>query len=338
MTLDTLDMFKATIELPEQMALAKKSYETLDLIAHENIENVLILGMGGSSIAGDIAVSFANQISPVPVSVIKSYEVPAFVDTTTLVIAISFSGNTEETVIAAEECFEAGACMVAVSSGGNLKKLASDWDISHIELPSSIPQPRAAIGAMTVPVLLILEQVGLIPGASNWLDVTINHLMKLKDIYGSSLIEHTANSLVNTIPLIYSSYGIGQVAVDRFKKQINENVKSPAFSNLYPELCHNELAGWGIMGDVTRQAISLVQIKFDNVHPQMLRRMKWVKDQLTEQVKDIIEIKAHGDCDLCQLFDIIYKTDLISLKMADILEIDPGPIPILNELKEYLKS
>ncbi len=331
-------MLQAVLDLPDQMNQAKNAYKPLKLINHDNIENVVIFGMGGSSIAGDIAASFASQLSPVPVTVVKSYEMPAFVGTSSLVISISFSGNTEETVTSSEECYEAGASMVAISSGGALEKLASEWQIEHIKLPNSIPQPRAAIGAMTVPVLKILEQVGLLPGANNWIDATIKHLGKNKNLYESKLINDVSNSLVNTIPLIYSSAGMGQVAVDRLKKQINENVKAPAFVNVYPELCHNELAGWGIMGDVTRQVLSLVQIKFDDIHPQMNRRMQWVKEVLNEQVREVVELNAQGDCDLCQLFDIIFKADLISIKMAEIIGVDPGPIPVLNDLKEFLKS
>ncbi len=331
-------MLNATLDLPDQMEVAKKNYTPLKLIDHDNIENVTIFGMGGSSIAGDIASSLANEFSSVPVSVVKSYEMPAYVGPSSLVIAISFSGNTEETITSSEECFEAGASMVVISSGGELQKLATDWQIEHIKLPKSIPQPRAAIGAMTVPILLILEQVGLMPGASLWIDSTVKHLKKLKGSYDSKLIVDSSKALLNSIPLIYSSAGLGQIAVDRLKKQINENVKAPAFVNVYPELCHNELAGWGVMGDITRQVLSLVQIKFDNVHPQLERRMKWVKNILNEQVKEIVELKALGDCDLCQLFDIIYKSDLISLKMAELIGIDPGPIPVLNELKDYLKN
>ncbi|MGH7734511.1 MAG: SIS domain-containing protein, partial [Gemmatimonadales bacterium] len=166
-TLDTLGMFEAAAGLPEQVATAVGAAHGLDgLPDHAYVENVVVLGMGGSGIAGDVMVAVAGPFLPVPVCVVKSYDLPDFVGRGSLVFAISFSGNTEETVEAAGEAADAGASLVAVTSGGELAALAEEWGAPIVPVPGDIPQPRAALGAMAVPPLVVLEDMGLFPGAS----------------------------------------------------------------------------------------------------------------------------------------------------------------------------
>ncbi len=340
-TPDSLGMWEATLSLPEQVESACNQELNLNgLPSHDDVENVVILGMGGSGIAGDIAVALGGPLFPVPVSVVKSYETPAFVGSGSLVFAISFSGETEETLSAVEEAYEDGAWVVAITNGGTLAELAKEWEVPLIHVPGSIPQPRAGIGAMTIPVLVVLEQVGLFKGAKDWISESVSNLVKRRDQIDTKadLTKGIAEKLNGTIPLIYGSSGIGSVAVDRWKKQINENVKSPAFGGVYPEVCHNELAGWGLFGDITRQALSLVQLRTEGIHPQLTRRMKWVGEVMRESVSEVIDVEAQGENDLAQLMDLVFLGDIVSLRMANLVQLDPGPIPILNELKNFLKG
>src|ERR1700722_9293853 len=163
-TVDTLGIFEATASLPEQVAGAIGAGRQLDgLPDHDDVENVVVIGMGGSGLAGDVLVAVAGPFLPVPVTVVKSHELPDFVGRGSLVFAISFSGDTEETVEAAGEAFEAGASLVAVTGGGALGRLAEEWGAPVVEVPSTIPQPRCAVGAMSVPPLIVLEEIGLFP-------------------------------------------------------------------------------------------------------------------------------------------------------------------------------
>ncbi|MDR3649118.1 MAG: SIS domain-containing protein, partial [Acidimicrobiales bacterium] len=116
----------------------------------------------------------------------------------------------------------------------------------------------------------------------------------------------------------------------------NENAKAPAFAAVYPELCHNEIAGWGQHGDVTRQVLTLVNLRHDAEHPQLARRFAFVSDVLREVVADIIEVRAQGEGDLAQLLDLILVGDFVSLHLAAREGIDPGPVPVLEELKRRL--
>src|SRR5438309_2850060 len=151
---DSQGMLQATASLPEQVAEAAERASGLDgLPAFDDVQSVVVIGMGGSGIAGDVVAAVAQPFMPVPVVVAKSYELPAFVGEGSLVFAVSFSGDTEETVEATTEAAVQGAKVVVVSGGGELTRLAKAWSAPLITVPDDIPQPRAAVGALAVPPL-----------------------------------------------------------------------------------------------------------------------------------------------------------------------------------------
>jgi glucose/mannose-6-phosphate isomerase len=340
-TVDSLGMFDAAAALPEQVAAAPAAARGLEgLPSHDYVENVVVLGMGGSGIAGDVMVAVAGPFLPVPVTVVKSYAPPDFVGRGSLVFAMSFSGDTEETVEAAGEAAAAGASLVVVSSGGELTRLAGEWGAPVIPVPGDIPQPRAALGAMAIPPLIVLEEVGLFPGAAQWVALAVEQIARRRDALcrPANAAEGIARRLQRTIPLVHGAHGLGATAALRWKAQVNENAKSPAFSAVYPELCHNEIAGWGQHGDITRQVVSLVNLRHDGEHPQVLRRFEIVTDILREVVADVVEVRAEGEGDLAQLLDLVMMGDFVSLHLAALEGIDPGPIPVLSDLKARLRE
>lgn len=337
--LDTLGMWEVTADLPEQVDEAATRTRSLDgLPSRDSIENVVVLGMGGSGIAGDILISAAGPFLPVPVAVCKSYTLPAFVSEASLVFAVSCSGNTEETLEAASEAALNGAKIVCVTGGGELANLAKAWGAPTVEVPSTIPQPRAALGAMAIPPLIVLEKMGLFPGAQQWVDLAVSQLQRRRD---RLQLEHNdaadiARRIGRTIPLIHGGGVLGGTAATRWKTQINENANAPAFSAVHPELCHNEVQGWGQHGDVTRQVMTLVTLRHDHEHPQVSRRFDLVSELLREVVGDIVEVRAEGEGELAQLLDLVMIGDFVSLHMAAREGIDPGPVPALAGLKETL--
>jgi glucose/mannose-6-phosphate isomerase len=332
-------MWGATLGLPEQVESAVSAARGVDgLPGHERVENVVVLGMGGSGIAGDVLVAAAAPFMPVPVTVVKGYEPPDYVGTGSLVFAMSFSGDTEETLEAAAASYEAGASLIVVAGGGALAELAGEWEVPLVPVPAGIPQPRAALGAMAIPPLVLLEQIGLFPGAVQWVDQAVEQLRIRRDELArpGNRAEELARRIGRTIPLVHSSQDLGAAAALRWKAQVNENAKSPAFFNVYPELCHNELAGWGQHGDATRQLVTLVNLRHDAEHPQVSRRFDLVAEVLREVVADILEVKAAGEGDLAQLLDLALIGDFVSLHLAGNEGIDPGPIPVLDDLKRHL--
>ncbi len=336
--LDTVGMFDLTAGLPEQVQTAAANTRGLEgLPERETIENVVVLGMGGSGVAGDILQAAAGPFMSVPVSTVKSYELPAFVGDGSLVIAISCSGNTEETLEAATEAAMQGARIVAVTQGGELAKLAAGWGAPIISVPD-IPQPRAALGALAIPPLVVLEEIGLFPGATQWIDLAIVQMQRRRDalIKDNNAAEQLARKIGRTLTLVHGGGPIGATAAQRWKTQINENAKAPAFWAAQPELCHNEIQGWGQHGDVTRQVLTLIALRHDSEHPQVTRRFDLTSEYLREVVSSIEEVQAEGEGDLAQLLDLILFGDFVSLHMAFQEGIDPGPVPVLVDLKQRL--
>ena len=339
--LDSQGMFEVTAGLPEQVERAARDARGLEgLPDREAIENVVVLGMGGSGIAGDVLIATAAPFMPVPVVVVKGYTAPAFVDEHSLVFAVSFSGNTEETIEAASEAAVQGARMMVVTSGGQLGKLASSWGAPVVEVPDTIPQPRAALGAMAIPPLVVLEEVGLFPGATGWIEQAVTQLKRRRDalVADGNAAADLARRIGRTIPLVHSSGAVGTAAAQRWKTQVNENANAPAFWAVHPELCHNEVQGWGQHGDLTRQAVTLVNLRHDAEHPQVARRFEVVAELVGEVVAGIHEVQAEGEGDLAQLLDLILFGDFVSLHLAYQEGIDPGPVPALVDLKRRLSE
>jgi glucose/mannose-6-phosphate isomerase len=337
--IDTQHIFDAVAGLPEQVERAVADAKGAEGLPDRSlIENVVVLGMGGSGIAGDVLMATAAPFMPVPVVVVKGYTPPAFVDEHSLVFAVSFSGNTEETLEAASEAAIQGARMVVVTSGGELGKLAAGWGAPVLPVPETIPQPRAGLGAMAIPPLVVLEEIGLFPGATQWISLAVDQLKRRRDalVKDDNEAAALARRIGRTIPLMHSSGALGTAVAQRWKTQVNENANAPAFWAVHPELCHNEVQGWGQHGDVTRQVVTLVNLRHDAEHPQVMRRFELVADLLREVVAGIEEVRAEGEGDLAQLLDLVLFGDFVSLHLAYQEGIDPGPVPALSDLKRQL--
>jgi glucose/mannose-6-phosphate isomerase len=341
--LDTVGMFGLTAGLPEQVeqaaAAARQLVAQVEVRA-DDVTNVVVIGMGGSGITGDVVTAVTDPLMPVPIVVCKSYECPAFVGPDSLVFAISASGNTEETVQAATDAEGAGAHVIAVTSGGQLADLASHWGAPVFPVPADIPQPRAALGAMAMPPLVVLDHLGLYRGGQSWIASAVDQLKRRRDEVetagDASEPAAVARSIGRTIALVHGGGLVGGTAAQRWKTQINENAKAPAFYAAQPEVCHNEVCGWGVNGDVTRQVITAVALRHEGEHPQVGRRFELIAEIMREVVAGVVEVQAAGDGDLAQLFDLILFGDYMSLYLAAESGVDPGPVPVLGELKAAL--
>ncbi|MET0728558.1 MAG: bifunctional phosphoglucose/phosphomannose isomerase [Acidimicrobiales bacterium] len=336
--LDSVGMFDLAAALPDQVAAAASLADGIvGLPNHDDIENVVVMGMGGSGIAGDILAAVAGPFMSVPVTVSKGYDAPSFVGPGTLCFAVSYSGNTEETVESAQLAQEAGAQLIMLSAGGELADMAAAAGTPHVLLPET-PMPRAGVGSVSIPALVVLERVGLFPGAAQYIADAVDQLQRRRDklIQDGSSAQQLAREIGRTMPIAYGGDALGSVAAYRFKCEVNENAKAPAFWASVPEMSHNEICGWGQHGDVTRQVMTLVRFRHDFEHPQVSRRFELTYDVIDEVVHTILDIEAEGDGGLAQLFDLIIQGDFVSLHMAVEAGVDPGPIPVLEDLKTAL--
>lgn len=339
--LDSMSMWEAAFDLPEQIERAAESAIALGgLPVRQDIENIVVLGMGGSGISGDVLIAIAGPFLAVPVVVIKSYTMPAFVGPGTLLFAASFSGDTEETLEAVQIAAEQGAQIVAVTAGGELERFAETHGFPVMKVQKDIPQPRAAFGAMSIPALVVLEEIGLFPGATHWIDFAVAQLKRRRDqlLQAGSIAEIIAENLLGTAPVFASSAALGAVASFRWKAQINENVKAPAFTTVFPEASHNEITGWEEMVPLTSASFSWVALRHDSEHPQVSRRFDIAREILASKLSSYSEVRAEGEGELAQLLDLVMVGDLVSLHLAEKMSVDPGPIPVLVDLKARLRS
>ena len=319
--LDTVGMFDLAEALPEQVADAVLRARLVGSVADpEKIESVVVIGMGGSGVAGDVLGAVAAPLLPVPVVSVKSYECPAFVGEGSLVFAISASGDTEETIQAASDAALAGARMVVVTGGGELAHLAASWAAPVITVPTDIVQPRAAIGAMAFPPLVVLESMGLLLSSDYWIDAAVDQLARRRDAFvvagDTSEPAEVARRIGRTLALISGSTGVGSVAAQRWKTQINENAKAPAFWSAQPELCHNEVCGWGQHSRLTRHHLTAVSLRHDGEHPQVSRRFDLVGELLDgEALMDGAE--AMPEEDACSLYRLGSETPEWGVRIPD---------------------
>lgn len=334
-------MFDAAAGMAEQVSTAASTaYEVGGLPSADGITSVVVLGMGGSGIGGDLLAAVSGSRLSVPVVVPKGYEAPAFVGPSTLVFAVSFSGNTEETISAASAAAERGARIVVLAAGGEMARLAEEWGAAHVPIADGIPMPRAGIGAVGIPPLVILERMGLLEGVRADIDTTVAQLERRRDqlIVVDSPAAKLARHIGRTMPIVYGGGALGDVAALRWKAQFNENAKVPSFENRIPELTHNEICGWGQHGDVTRQIFSLLLLRHGFEHPRTRRRFELVAEICDEVVADVHHVEAEGETVMAQLFDLILYGDFVSLELAAQSGVDPGPIPILDHIKAQLSS
>ncbi len=343
---DSLAFLDAVEGLPEQFAAAHDTASNVNSVAFPSaadIDNIVVCGMGGSGISGDVLAAVANDRLSVPVTVLKQYRVPAFVGPRTLVFAVSYSGGTEETLSMARAASERGAHLVAISTGGPLGKLASSTGALHMRCPEGY-LPRAALGALVAPIFVTLGRTGLLVDAENELLSAHSALLarreKCQRAVGGSAnpAREIARKIGRTIPVIYGGGALGAVAAYRWKCDINENAKAPAFWHSYPELDHNEICAWGQHGDVTRQLLSLLELRHDFEHERLAPRFAATTAIIEEALHQVIEVRGQGNTRLAQLLDLMYLGDWVSCYSALQNDVDPGPIEAISRLKEHLAA
>ena len=337
--IDTLGLRETLLTLPDQIQSAIENVgEISGLPDPSKIEHVLLLGMGDSGFGGDVAAASARPFSSLPIVVYNGYLPPSWVGSNTLVIALSKSGHTEETLESLEAAVEAGASLLAVTGGGDLEALALGASAPVVNVESDAPMPRSILGLLAVPAMLALEQLGLFPGARSWLEEAVQVLQARRaELIGpSSPAAAIADRIGDTIPVIYGGGAIGTTAAKRWKMAYNHNAKSPAFWAPMPELCHNELVGWG--GDPARskEIFTQVQLRHEAEHPQTSFRFEFVRSVTTEAMNDIVEVEAMGNGPVAQLLDLVLLGDLASIESAARRGIDPGPLPEVEALKTWV--
>jgi glucose/mannose-6-phosphate isomerase len=335
--IDPEDMLGKVSEMPRQLAQARRVAATLAPDPRlSDVDAVIVLAMGGSAIGAELVAAAAGDRLRVPLLVHRDYGLPAGAGERTLIVAASHSGETAETLSGFAAARQLGLPTVAITTGGRLAASATEAGMPVLEYQLG-GQPRAAIGYGVGLVHELLSRLGLVrepdPIAS-----AVSVTEDLVERLGPS-VETDANpakqlawAIFGRTPIVYGHGPMAAVA-HRWKTQFNENAKVPAFCNQLPEATHNELAGWGQDGDVTRQVFQLILLRHDFEHPQVMRRFDLVDEYLDEVVGAVHTVRAEGEGLLAQLFDLALFGDMTSLHAAAEQDVDPGPIPVLDDIK-----
>ena len=317
-----------TEQLKEGSEIAQKAV----ISKSDNIQNIIVTGLGGSGIGGTILSELIADHCKVPISINKDYFLPEFAGPNTLVIISSYSGNTEETLQAFEDALKKKTQIACVCSGGKIAELAKQHQIDHVLIPGGKP-PRSCIGYSLIQLIKILVAKGFAdPRLFNDLKKSIELLEKEKNNIKNEA-QKIAKSLVNKIPVIYSLGSCEGTAV-RFRQQINENSKMLCWHHVFPEMNHNELVGWTGKND------DLIVITFHTSfdYKRTVKRYEVCKPIFEKFSSGVIDIVAKGESKLEQFMYLINIGDWISCYIADIRGIDPVEVNVINHLKNELSK
>ncbi len=324
-------------DFPNQIKHALVTSKEMRITEPENdIFNIVVAGLGGSGIGANVVSSIIRDEVKLPITVVKAYDLPNFVDHQTLVICSSFSGNTEETLSIYHQAKDADAKVVAITSGGQLEMMANDNGDDLAILPNQIQSPRANIGYSVIQLLHVLEAYNFI---SDSFKIELENVITLLN-HNQSNIQQRAVDLARTyhtkVPIFYSGDRFHPIVI-RNQQQINENGKHFCHVNVFPEFNHNELVGWVNPADMYENSVTTIfHSEFD--HARVKMRMDICKDIFAKKGSEVIEIHAKGASFLEQAFYIIHLFDWVSVELAVFNGVDPVPVEVIDFLKNSLKN
>lgn len=300
--------------------------------------DVLYAGMGGSGIAGDYAAAVATPYGT-RVTVHKGYApLPSWVlRHRPLVIAASYSGNTEETLDMAGAAFEMGLPVAVITTGGALGEMARRRGWPMIEVPAGF-QPRAAAGYMIGATLRLLEGARAVDEQV----FNIREAIRIADeavVEGSRRWEEArmiADGLANRVTIVYGGGPVSSVVAQRWKTQINENAKMPAWWSTLPELDHNEIVGWETLPEMTKEKLAVVSLTDRDDHPRIRSRLDHTAALTAYAVPWVGEVASEGISVLARLVSLTVVGDLVSWMLADSAGVDPVPVATIEKLKKLL--
>jgi glucose/mannose-6-phosphate isomerase len=304
-------------------------------------DNIIVAGMGGSGIGGDLLKDWARNKVTVSIEVNREYQLPAYAGKRSLVLITSYSGDTEESLCAFFDALKRKCMIFCVSSGGALLENSERLNVPYLRVPGGMP-PRAALPYLFVPLLLGMEKMGLVSGASEELSEALTLLEKIskdnspekptKENFSKTL----ALNIGQTAPVVYG-FGFYRSVAERFKTQFNENSKVPAKWEVFSELNHNEIVGWERAGELGK-CFSAIFIR-DREEPTEIRsRIEITKELVGKAGVGLFEVPAQGKSPLAKMLSTICIGDFTSIYLALLHGVDPTPVKTINYLKDTLKE
>ena len=294
--------------------------------------NIVFTGLGGSAIGADIIKGYLDKEISIPIFVNRDYAIPRFVDKNSLVFAVSYSGNTEETLSAYAEVKKAGSKVVVITSGGKLKAKALKNKDVVITVPSGYP-PRAALGYSFIPGLMALGKLGIIRNKAAEIKKAIKFMRRMKP---DAEAKEIAKKVHDKFPAIYSADKHMYCIATRWRGQFAENSKTLSSSHVFPEMNHNEIVGWVYPKTLLRSSFIAVILKDDGDHDRVKKRMRITTSILKKANFKVVEVKSKGKTLLERMLSLIYIGDFASFYLALLNREDPTPVDRITYLKKEL--
>jgi len=334
---DPTDQLTDVLAIPEHLRDALWKVESAGLDAWDSPGGLIVAGMGGSAVGGQLARAILGDHASRPLLAAKAYGLPPWTTPDTTVLCASYSGDTEETLACYEAAGVIGARRVVVTSGGELAKLARADGVPVVPVAGGF-QPRAAVAYMTVAALQIAALCGLGPGMNSELDVAADHLEELVIEWGpegapDGLAKQLARSLQGTVPIIAGA-GLTSAIANRWKTQLNENAKVPAYALELPELDHNEIVGWGSAAEFAR--FSAIFLDDCDTHPRVKERIELTARLVAPGAAGVHRVESRGQTSVERVFSLVLLGDLISIYLAVLRGVDPEPVEPIDRLKQEL--
>jgi len=338
--LDPADMLARLHEMPSLCQQAWQMAAEFKLPAdYTDIDKLVILGMGGSAIGGDLLSSLAVSEAKLPIVVCRDYQLPSFVDAKTMVIASSYSGNTEETLSSFTQALETPAKKLVITTGGRLKSIAQEKGVPIFSFDYRA-QPRAALPFSLMPILCFLNRLGFIGDKSADVAETVAVLQQLttqlNEVIASSQnpAKQLAIKLHNHLPVIYGGGIVAEVA-HRWKTQINENAKAWAFHEVFPELNHNAVVGYQFPGELAAKIV-VVLLNSSLLSERIQLRYRITGQLLKKAGVGYQIVDSSGKSPLAQVMSLVLFGDYTSYYLAMLYQIDPSPVQAIDYLKKQL--
>ncbi|KAF0132846.1 MAG: glucose/mannose-6-phosphate isomerase [Candidatus Saganbacteria bacterium] len=336
--LDKSNLLGIVDAFPEMVKEALRICECLKSLNKPNC--IIISGMGGSAIAGDLAADFLRNKQKAPIIVNRNYLIPSFADKNTLFIASSYSGDTEETLSALKDAERAGAEIICITSGGKLNEIAAKNKYLKIDLRGGL-QPRFALPSFFISLLKVFEKLGFIEGINSQIDETNEVLAKIKNACRADVPLRTnpakqlAKQLQNKIPVIFCSSGTTEAMGRRLKGQLNENAKANAILSVMPEMNHNELEALDKLKRCENN-FAAIFIRDEEDHIRVNKRIEIVKSMLGAKLGGAHEIPTQGKSRLARMFSQLIFIDYFTVYLALLNGVDPADIQTITKFKKEM--
>lgn len=340
--LDTQDMLGNIKAMADHLEEGISIGRDVDLrsIESEILDAVVLSGMGGSAIAGDIVRSHLIGRIQIPFLVQRHYNLPGHVNEKTLVICSSYSGNTEETLSAYDDAVSKGAKLVVMTTGGELGGKAGADKVPVVKIPNGLP-PRAALGFSFAPLLTLISRLGLCEPPADDIHQAVAALRNRLERYMPENEKNTSLALAReihgTIPMIYAGQDHLDAVAWRFKGQICENAGCLASVNVFPEFNHNELVGWDELYGLDKK-FTIIMLRDSDDHPRIKARMDIVSQYLESRDYKVVNLQVEGGRGLTKIFLWIQYVDFTSYYLALLNGVDPTPVKAIDYLKGKLSE